>query len=1481
MLKKPLSLILVVVMILSMVFSPVFAAPDIKGYLPENGRGGHGYGGSTEVIRDREGDLTPEDMIGVREIEENPYGAVKSEKAITEDEDDEQQMMTLKAATGAFKSREYGERAYEHVEYLSKVIGARPTGTEKEYEARDYIKKVFEDIGYSVEIQEFQRSIGPSTVEAVATEEDAVDAEESAVDGALEEGTVEEAGKNEEEKMVGVVEEHGNEDLTAEEGSKIEETAEEVTVEKDEAKTTKEAENEKTVAEAVYKDAPMVINHYNVIATKPGSSDKVVIVGAHYDSVTAGTGADDNASGVGIMLEAAEILANMDTPYTIKFIAFAAEEIRFRGSKHYVENMTEEEIENTIAMINIDSCIGGDFAYVYGGYADDPDGGWVRDKALALAKNLGLDLKTNPGLNSDYPEGTTGDWSDHVYFRLAGIPYAYFEATNWEIGEKDGYTQTVKHGAIMHSRKDNLDFIEKEFHGRVMDRLHTFVTVLTNLLLYIDEPLYQGMKLSGNLASMTEERVFDVAVDFGYLPDLDELQWTFGGIDFEEWKKIDYLYGSLTDESFIKFEAEPYLDGSTVKATIKFELPFGTFDGDNWIPVDTLDRRPYPRTYYPRLLGTYDLTVTDGDKDVSISSPIKLNAYDSYHTWDELKPAIDKIISKAVGERYIEYKSLGKSIEGRDCHFVILAESKAAVEKYLNEILPMALEDPAELQRRISEKELSDYKIPIWFNNIHPDEAPGTDAVLGLLEMLATRKEVEYEDIEINEGKEEIPSTKNTVTLKVSELLDNFIFLFNFTVNPDGRYYNTRTNVNGFDLNRDCSFQTQPEAVNTIKAIVEWKPLTFLDFHGHVKEFLIEPTTPPHDPNYEYDLLVHSMLEQAYVMGRAGIGSTRYGSFIVPREDYSSGWDDGSPVYTPMYAMHHGSLGHTIEIPDINEHSYDALIACGLAAAKFALDNKDELYNNQLEIFRRGVENIDAKDLVDKEFVDGNGNIVGRPRGDYDNFFPEYYVIPVDVSTQKNVLEAHLVADYLLRNGILVDVSTEDVTIGDRTYPKGSYVVDMHQAIRGYANAILSDGFDISTFDDMYAETVMNFHDVWGFDRYVIREEGVFKGKTKRISGVSIPETVIPTDSDYYIIKNNTNDAIRGINELLRKKQKVSMILSSGEGYEAGDFVISKKALSMIKGKYYLEVLPYDGGSLVKDISKPQIGLVGSGNVEFVLRELGFDYSTSLSNSNVILATGSTNVKSYIDKGIPYVGIGISPIRFVRANGILAVDGRSTGYEGLLKSEVAKDSIINSNYEEEEYILNPYGSGLYFTVVPDDVKVLARVTTDDDYFKAGWWPKNEEVKGAPLVVQGEYNNTPITLFAFNMANKGQPKHFFRMLANAIFMSLPSETPGSFDIVLENVPPSFKLGGDANVTVAITNNTDTQKRALLIIALYDLNAKTMVSYAASSETVAAGVQKMLSASLSIPKTGKYIVKAFVWDSWDNPQPLSDALVVPVE
>lgn len=228
-----------------------------------------------------------------------------------------------------------------------------------------------------------------------------------------------------------------------------------------------------------YTNRGTVVHSSNVIAYKKGKSSKEIIVGAHYDSVAAGKGSDDNASGVGVMLEAAEVLKKIKTPYSIKFVAFGAEEAGLRGSNYYAGQMTAEEIENTVGMINLDSLAVGDHMYVYGSTGEK---GFIRDQALKIAEKKKLDIGTNPGLNPAYPAGTTGDWSDHAPFKRLGIPYGYFEATNWEIGDIDGYTQTVKHGSVWHTPNDTLEFIEKEFPGRVEEHLETFSQALTELL---------------------------------------------------------------------------------------------------------------------------------------------------------------------------------------------------------------------------------------------------------------------------------------------------------------------------------------------------------------------------------------------------------------------------------------------------------------------------------------------------------------------------------------------------------------------------------------------------------------------------------------------------------------------------------------------------------------------------------------------------------------------------------------------------------------------------------------------------------------------------------------------------------------------------------------------------------------------------------------------------------------------------------------
>ncbi|MCC5908908.1 MAG: hypothetical protein JJT76_00485 [Clostridiaceae bacterium] len=104
-------------------------------------------------------------------------------------------------------------------------------------------------------------------------------------------------------------------------------------------------------------------------------------------------------------------------------------------------------------------------------------------------------------------------------------------------------------------------------------------------------------------------------------------------------------------------------------------------------------------------------------------TPLKLNVYHWYHTYDEIRPAIENIIDSAKeNNRYVEYKSLGDSYEGREIPFVMLAKSKRDLDTYQNQLLPTLLENPVSLIDKLENGNIGDYKPAIWLHNLHPDD---------------------------------------------------------------------------------------------------------------------------------------------------------------------------------------------------------------------------------------------------------------------------------------------------------------------------------------------------------------------------------------------------------------------------------------------------------------------------------------------------------------------------------------------------------------------------------------------------------------------------------------------------------------------------------------------------------------------------------------------------------------------------------------
>ncbi|MCP4430658.1 MAG: M20/M25/M40 family metallo-hydrolase, partial [Gammaproteobacteria bacterium] len=127
----------------------------------------------------------------------------------------------------------------------------------------------------------------------------------------------------------------------------------------------------------------------NVIGVIPGKNPQFegqsVVIGAHYDSHGLGwpdcladnegkihPGADDNASGISVLLEFARLVGKKWQPErTIVFVAFSAEEAGKLGSLYYVRNAKKYPISKTIAMVNLDTVgqLGKDALTIFGNYS--------------------------------------------------------------------------------------------------------------------------------------------------------------------------------------------------------------------------------------------------------------------------------------------------------------------------------------------------------------------------------------------------------------------------------------------------------------------------------------------------------------------------------------------------------------------------------------------------------------------------------------------------------------------------------------------------------------------------------------------------------------------------------------------------------------------------------------------------------------------------------------------------------------------------------------------------------------------------------------------------------------------------------------------------------------------------------------------------------------------------------------------------------
>jgi hypothetical protein len=195
----------------------------------------------------------------------------------------------------------------------------------------------------------------------------------------------------------------------------------------------------------------------NVVCKLPGSSERLIIVGAHFDHVAEGDGVVDNWSGASLLPSLYEAIRNEPRKHTFLFIGFTDEEKGEVGSRFYSRQMTKQQVEATDAMVNMDTL----------GLA--PTEVWTShsDKHLVHALVYIAQLMKSPISGADVDKVGS---SDSVQFSERKIPSITIHSL----------TQETWDARILHTSKDKLSEIR-------MDDYYQTYRLVAAYLAYLDQ----------------------------------------------------------------------------------------------------------------------------------------------------------------------------------------------------------------------------------------------------------------------------------------------------------------------------------------------------------------------------------------------------------------------------------------------------------------------------------------------------------------------------------------------------------------------------------------------------------------------------------------------------------------------------------------------------------------------------------------------------------------------------------------------------------------------------------------------------------------------------------------------------------------------------------------------------------------------------------------------------------------------------------
>ena len=856
--------------------------------------------------------------------------------------------------------------------------------------------------------------------------------------------------------------------------------------------------------------------------------------------------------------------------------------------------------------------------------------------------------------------------------------------------------------------------------------------------------------------------------------------------------------------------------------------------------------------------------------------------YDTFRTIYELYDDVDAL-ANAETDLYVSRESMGRSTtDGYDIPYVIIADQKASVDRWL-EYTELVEQDPDLVLAQLKEGKWDDLRVPMFASNVHSNENAAVNGILEFGHMLLENETVDVKTLtgftdagkallaeEMARNNAKTPdlikdyasylgyirgengynhwttsgSSKGlysgqldlekyynveSETVNIKELLTDVFVVIVPEQNVEGYEHMTRTTGQGYDPNRDEANQTLFEDANAMALVNKFNPMVFTEIHGRVDAVLIEPCTPPHEPNYEYDLIAEQFIKLGEAVGVGAIANNPdHNSFEMPFRDFLRGnedsptgkewtqpWDDMTTAYGSQYPVLIGTAGITWELPVYSDISAEYMVPYGLMTqAMFIRDNKISMLENQAKLFSRGVNNTNSNADVAPWYVNqydeaGAQAELMRPvydgEGQNGNFYPECYIIPLDRDNQKNLFDAAAELKYLTRNDVKVNVATESFVYDGVTYPEGTTVISMYQAKRSLANSQLYDGTFISVWSGLYSESFAQRSHARGYDRIIVAEpaayETIMQSCQATIDYEGTLAALAECTADFdgvenadVIIDNVSNDSANAVNALLNAGKTVAMIT---EGEEKGNFLCSYEDFLTIADEYVVTATGVYGANYkAAVIDNPTVYLPGkpanntSGYVETTLRSgsynyrfdwlaltnMGFTVTDDLSAADVIVGSRALNDEALgaVKAGTPYMGYTDTAVSRVRELVDLELSSCEMGTDFLGRVVYPNNTLINATYiNEGDDVMYEYGT-YWFSKIPDGATVLVQNAGKDPLQGCICLTDDGLVKQFNAyntgVVGFEYQsgNMDIALFANVLNHKIHQTDEFTFISNFIF-----------------------------------------------------------------------------------------------------------------